>query len=104
MEAAGRRSVHFEGAGKPGEEKPKEEEGMSRVDFVNAFSELVARRDYNGALRACRERLKAKPDDRYVIQMRQTVERYLDNCEDLDDDLDEPELLPTKDELKAKEH
>mmetsp|Transcript_62183 Transcript_62183/g.181539 ORF Transcript_62183/g.181539 Transcript_62183/m.181539 type:complete len:493 (+) Transcript_62183:81-1559(+) len=94
-----RKSVRFdEMAGKPGEDE-KKEEGMSRIDFLNTFSELVARRDYNGALKVCRERLKVKPDDRYVIQMRQTVERYLDNAEDLDDE-DEPESLPTLEELK----
>mmetsp|Transcript_20462 Transcript_20462/g.55855 ORF Transcript_20462/g.55855 Transcript_20462/m.55855 type:complete len:486 (-) Transcript_20462:57-1514(-) len=99
---AGGRSVRFdEATGKPDAEKAKEE-GMSRGDFLNTFSDLVARRDYQGALKVCRERLRAKPDDRYVLQMRQTVEKYLDNCEDVDDDLEDPDSLPTMEELKER--
>jgi len=99
-EGGRRRSVHFEDGVPGGAEK--KEDGMSRIDFLNTFSDLVARRDYQGALRVCRERLKAKPDDRYVLQMRQTVQQYLDNAEELDEEAHDAEELPTIEELREK--
>lgn len=66
----------------------------SSTEFVDAFADLVSRRDYSGAMTLCRERLKKKPDDRYALDLRQTVQRFTDAADELEDGEDEDEELP----------
>jgi len=83
------------------------EEALGPQAFLEAFADHVARRDYRAALAACKERLSAKPDDRYALQMRETVQHYLDEVKDIeqandDDDDDDPdgEVVPMIDDLR----
>mmetsp|Transcript_17219 Transcript_17219/g.36547 ORF Transcript_17219/g.36547 Transcript_17219/m.36547 type:complete len:579 (+) Transcript_17219:2-1738(+) len=78
------RSVSFEQAAP--EPLPEKDDEMDRAAFLDAFGNCIAQRDYNGALTICRQRLKAKPDDRYVLEMRKTVEQFLDAAEELEEE------------------
>eukprot|EP00419_Tripos_fusus_P038002 CAMPEP_0172765400 /NCGR_PEP_ID=MMETSP1074-20121228/179180_1 /TAXON_ID=2916 /ORGANISM="Ceratium fusus, Strain PA161109" /LENGTH=451 /DNA_ID=CAMNT_0013600341 /DNA_START=40 /DNA_END=1391 /DNA_ORIENTATION=- len=77
------------------------ERTLDPQEFLEKFADHVARRDYRGALAACKERLSTKPDDRYALQMRETVQQYLDTAEDaelIDDDPD-GDAVPLLNEL-----
>mmetsp|Transcript_57893 Transcript_57893/g.134881 ORF Transcript_57893/g.134881 Transcript_57893/m.134881 type:complete len:484 (+) Transcript_57893:36-1487(+) len=97
-----RKSVHFEErTDTPVDGKPVKEDEMGRKEFLELFSDYVTKRDFQGALQACRKRLKVKPDDRYVLQLRQSVERFLDAAEDLEEE-DDTEEPPTLEELQER--
>lgn len=69
----------------------KQDDKLSDSAFVTAFGDLVARRDFSGAMALCRVRLKAKPEDRYALEMRDTVQHFLDATQELQEDEEEEE-------------
>eukprot|EP00927_Polykrikos_kofoidii_P025676 TRINITY_DN23037_c0_g1_i1.p1 TRINITY_DN23037_c0_g1~~TRINITY_DN23037_c0_g1_i1.p1 ORF type:complete len:508 (+),score=84.77 TRINITY_DN23037_c0_g1_i1:99-1526(+) len=86
---------------------PSESSGAAQMDstqFVNAFEECVARRDYPAAAAMCRQRLKEKPDDRYALALRETVEKFIDAADELELDAEDEELPPPLDEIIDKAH
>eukprot|EP00442_Polarella_glacialis_P003132 CAMPEP_0115073938 /NCGR_PEP_ID=MMETSP0227-20121206/15070_1 /TAXON_ID=89957 /ORGANISM="Polarella glacialis, Strain CCMP 1383" /LENGTH=520 /DNA_ID=CAMNT_0002460865 /DNA_START=45 /DNA_END=1608 /DNA_ORIENTATION=- len=69
-------------------------------DFTDVFAECIALRDYKAALDVCRSQLQKRPDDRYVLEMRRSVEQFLDAAEQIeaeaeeDADAEEDEAVP----------
>lgn len=71
-------------------------------EFVEAFGELVARRDYGAAMNLCRSRLKDNPADRFALELRATVQSFLDAKDQLEEEDEDEELPPQLDEMQAE--
>lgn len=57
-----------------GKEQKQEEDEWDAADFMETFSEHVAQKNYTQALDLCSKRLKAKPEDKYVLELKETVQ------------------------------
>eukprot|EP00439_Symbiodinium_sp_Y106_P082398 s1736_g21.t2 len=68
------------------------------------FAECISRKDFRAATELCKQQLQKTPDSRYVLDLRKTVEAFLDAAEELEaqDQEDFEEELLGFDELADK--
>jgi len=72
--------------------------------FQEDFAECISRKDFRAATELCKQQLQKTPDSRYVLDLRKTVEAFLDAAEELEaqDQEDFEEELLGFDELADK--